>query len=293
MSQVIATQQTLISNTLAATQLAVVDATSISLDVGRDFAGLLDATLKGPMRAITESLIAYQDSIRELLRPVAQIAALNLVERFSDWDERHRRMDKQLRRFGWWVPPSWTEQDAASAIEIAQTLGKRAVDQSLCREYRKSRGAWLRKTIAGWGRDPAVRLRNPIIREGLRDHMAGRYLVSVPTLLPLIEGIAVDVFLPATSQTSPRVVVETGVAGHSDWEDALIDGLIDVLTVLYGKTDFTTARPRSRQLNRHLILHGRTVAYGTETNSLKVFLTLDHLVSEVRTKRNLDRRTTG
>jgi hypothetical protein len=288
MAEVIATQQTLISNALSATPFAAWQAASITFDIGREFAEVIDSALKGPARAIGETLVAYQSSMRDLLRPVAQIAALNLAERFRDWDEDHRRMDRQLRRFGWWVPPSWTSQDAAAALAMGQRHGKRALDKTICAQYRSDNGAWLRDTVGSWGTDPAVRLRRAIVRDAVQDHLAGRYRVSIPTLLPTIEGIAVDVFLPATTQTSPRRVVATGVASHSSWDDALIDGLIEVLTVLYGTTDFSSARPRSRQLNRHLILHGRTVAYGTEANSLKLLLTLDHLVSEIATKRRYD-----
>ncbi len=51
----------------------------------------------------------------------------------------------------------------------------------------------------------------------------------------------------------------------------------DVVTMLWSKQDFSAVATGTRQLNRHLIMHGRSTGYGTGENSTKVLFALDLL----------------
>lgn len=70
--------------------------------------------------------------------------------------------------------------------------------------------------------------------------------------------------------------------GASAAEELLSDGTLGALSILWASESFSSVSPASSSLNRHRVLHGRSLRYGTEENSLKVFLALDQLAWAVR-----------
>ena len=222
--------------------------------------------------------------VGKALLAASQAAAVAYAEHLN---ERYRRADQALRARGWWAVSSWGDEELEEFAEIARSVGHREFDREICRRYRAYDGRRLRRLIRGWSDEPAFKLRQPIIRDALTDHLARRYRVSVPTLLPCLEGAAADAF-----GLGRRVGVPSELEHLVDLFDGLdaigLDIALDSLGTLYGRVDFSDASRLSPQLNRHLILHGRAVRYGTESNSLKVFLHLDELHSQVVALRRLN-----
>jgi hypothetical protein len=222
--------------------------------------------------------------VGRVLVAATQVAAVTYAEHLN---ERYRQSDQALRRRGWWALSSWSDTELEDFAGLARVLGRRDFDHEICRRYRAYDGRRLRRVVRGWSDEPAFKLRRPIIRDALADHLARRYRVSVPTLLPCIEGVAADTFGMARSVRVPE-----GVESLSDFLDGLdalaLDVALDSLGSLYGPVDFGEASPLSPRLNRHLILHGRVVRYGNEANSLKMFMYLDELHSQVSAKRRLE-----
>ena len=89
--------------------------------------------------------------------------------------------------------------------------------------------------------------------------------------MPSIEGVVADAF-----GLGRQTRIAAGLGALIDVVDGLDaiahDVAIGRLTYLYGPVDFPATSVLSPRLNRHLILHGRTVRYGREANSLKVLL---------------------
>lgn len=291
MSQILAAQGTAVSDAFA--QIATrLPATEIGL---ASFEGDLDR-LRGlaGVDAVTQAAAARAADtfgfLREALRPVALAATINWAEHLSGIEEENQRDEAALRRYGWSMAPSWTFTDMLDAADVARTEGKRAVDREICGWYKFNRSRLLREMVEEWMGDAAFRSRRPIIRDAVKDHSQGRFRVSIPTLLPMIEGIAFEVFDPELmiQTTNPRTPIRSAIESY-ERRDLLADAMLNALTVLWARVPFGSAPPMSRMLNRHLILHGRTLRYGTEANSLKVFLALDHIHSTVRTKRDHDR----
>ena len=220
----------------------------------------------------------------QLLLAASQAAAVTYAEHLN---ERYRRSDQALRARGWWALSSWGDDELDEFAQLARSLGRRDFAREICRKYRAYDGRRLRRLIRAWSDEPAFRLRQPIIRDALADHLAHRYRVSVPTLLPCLEGVVADAI-----GLGQKVSVPQGLEYLGDLFEGLdalgLDVALDSLGTLYGRVDFRDASRLSPQLNRHLILHGRAVRYGSEANSLKVFLHLDELHNQVVALRRLN-----
>ncbi|MGA2514841.1 MAG: hypothetical protein ABSG37_14705 [Candidatus Limnocylindrales bacterium] len=135
--------------------------------------------------------------------------------------------------------------------------------------------------VEGWMASDSFRDRRRFILDGLRDHRRGRFRVSIPTLLPLIEGMAIEELAPGAEQ-GPKGHIKGAVARYKSAEG---EALVEAVTILWARTGFGQIARNSRELNRHVILHGRSTGYGTEVNSVKVLLAFDLLYSLVEAKR--------
>ena len=115
--------------------------------------------------------------------------------------------------------------------------------------------------------------------------------MSVPALLPQVEGIASEIvgLPPGNSQ---RVVTGAVGSGLGDFmapvaRDALVSFLTGMLYVWVDFADFDEWLEKrgwqsQEPLLRHPILHGVQVDYASEENSLRAFLLLDALASAFR-----------
>lgn len=140
-------------------------------------------------------------------------------------------------------------------------------------DYAKSRE--FGRSVEGWMDLDVFKDRRRFIRDGLKDHRDGRYRVSIPTLLPHIEGIAMAAFGP-TSRGGPRDIITTA---SNTYDPIMGQAMVEAVGVLWE--------------NRHFILHGRSTGYATEENSVKVLFALDLLASVIEEARLHPQRANG
>jgi hypothetical protein len=214
----------------------------------------------------------------------AQAAAVTYAEHLN---ERYRRSDEALRKRGWWALSSWDDQELEEFAHLARSLGHRDFSKEICRRYRSYSGRRLRRLVRRWEDEGAFNLRRPIIRDALTDHMARRYRVSIPTLMPCLEGVVADA-IGLEQRRGVRYGLEPLGPLFGGLDALALTVALESLDTLYGWVDFSAASRLTPRLNRHLILHGRAVRYGTEANSLKVFLHLDEIHSQVVALRRLN-----
>jgi len=214
--------------------------------------------------------------LAEGVRPLALLAARSVSEALLTADAREREAAQVLFEMGWWMPHSAMNSFVTDVRRLALAGDRTAVRHAMT-ESSHSR-SFARQVRHGWMRHPVFAERRRFLLDGLADHQRGRYRVSIPTLLPHLEGIAMAAFAPGTKKTRlPAVVTEA--AGIYD---ELIGGaIVDAATKLWTRYEFDEVRASGRQLNRHLILHGRSTGYGTEENSTKLLFAFDLLASLV------------
>lgn len=166
--------------------------------------------------------------------------------------------------------------------------------------YEKHRWAALESTLMSWQDNPIFGRRMAILKDALSVHKQGKWTLSVPSLLPQIEGISLDIVKRLGLPPDKKAIVidkninkEIGKTVPSQVFSRLsIDifsprEMVAIYTLLYhleGQLyNWIDLLEEIRQtdeldyLNRHAVLHGAQINYASKINSLRCFLVLDTL----------------
>ncbi|VVB54290.1 Uncharacterised protein [uncultured archaeon] len=130
------------------------------------------------------------------------------------------------------------------------------------------------RLFACWERNPWLQARLPILRQVVEAHTGGLYYLTVPAILPQLEGLLADAF------GHQGRLHEKDLLGYLE---RLFDGteelaFDDAVRAFYATTvlgKFTHGTPLPRALSRHAVLHGADTEYGTLAYSLKALLLFD------------------
>ena len=193
-----------------------------------------------------------------------------------------------LAQHEWWV----LERDINGSIQrdilrLGREGARKEIDEYLCEMFRRDNHARLEKKIEAWSKTPYLSERRGIIEQCFAAHREGKFYLSVATLMPLLNGLTRrfrrDVFGSQPQKTlagAPRrrkTIEVTLLAEYYQSREPSLWGqplFAAINGKFYGDYRFGSGiAPTS--LNRHGILHGEILDYGTEVNSLKVFLLLD------------------
>lgn len=191
----------------------------------------------------------------------------------------------------WWWAPSMTTQLMMAIGRLVAEGREDEVTPTIVDFYGEDDWSELASMIRRWERRVSnpFRVRQPIFNAALAAHRHGDYLLSVPTLLPHIEGITLE-FLEDLNvfkdrgrvKVSWQAITDVGLAGEN-FGASIISILIGPFGHALTETFYAQYIPRSAYhgmtLNRHAVLHGRSVDYATEANSLRCFLAFDSLHS--------------
>lgn len=202
-----------------------------------------------------------------------------------------------LCRHDWWV----LERDITGPIqrEILR-LGREGksgqLDHYLCQLFTENGFSRLDQKIVKWFEIPYLNSRRELIAQCVAAHKERKFFLSVCALLPMLDGLTRSFRREvlgrgagrSTSRKPRRRTIEVMlVAGYYLRREPALWGRPFFQFVdkrVYGKFAFGSGVPAG-SLNRHAILHGEASDYGTEANSLKVFLLLDalqHFFKEVQ-----------
>jgi hypothetical protein len=225
------------------------------------------------------NLTRWIDALQPSLNEMAQ-RAMRFVELRQELDEGAVAF---VERHGWPLPLALPMTVLHRVVRLAKRP-KREVSATMLetfgprtRAFRQSRDA-LMDSMPFEGRRPAV-------EQAVRAMRRGDQYAAICTMLPLVEGVLVDVIFGGQEaprgQVTQKALVELGNVG--DLEDAWITRSIETLLLSatggvalfdhFDRRDYGVPG-ESRRLNRHAILHGSARRYGTRENSLKLFLLL-------------------
>ncbi len=197
-------------------------------------------------------------------------------------------LSRLLSAHGWWI----LQKDINGPVkrELLR-LGREGktdqIDRYLCSLFNENDGARLRERIEKWFSLSYFADRKQIILDSLEAHRAGKWTVSVPTLLPLVDGVMrkfrKQYLRP--SQNPKKVISAEKFAAYYVRKQPKLFGKSFASFVhnqMFANFDFNNGVSPS-SVNRHAILHGESVDYATEANSLKVFLLLDTISQFIHT----------
>jgi hypothetical protein len=267
------------------------------------------------LESIGAQMKVFSDIVLENLRPQLQEMSGILVERWQrefaplfrslaevmqQWleavEKESKLVEPLLRRAKLWYTPSMPRKLLINLKELSEqnsNLTKEQIEQVFVDYYAENDGENLRTMVSSWSDSPIYKRRMPIILDALDAHIAGKYTLSIPALLPQVEGILSSI----TGETAGRPGKILKRAIEHDYPDVKVFNAIskDILITL--ATDpflykgnigefftpekfngwITTQGLNGQPLNRHAILHGVQIDYPSKTNSLRVFFLLDSI----------------
>ena len=186
--------------------------------------------------------------------------------------------------------------------DIVRTLppDKEKVNKRVTNYYEGKRWSILKSMVHNWMAIETYRQREKILKDALQAHLDEKWTLSIPALLPQIDGISLNVImrhqLPVKKAS---VIIDKSIskeAGRTLPSQLFISldmdrftplEMVSIYTLLYylesqlyRRTDFAQHADEANQssfLNRHSVLHGVQVDYASKLNSLMCFLVLDIL----------------
>jgi hypothetical protein len=135
-----------------------------------------------------------------------------------------------------------------------------------------------------WETKTFLRHRIHILRSAIEAHISSNYALSVPALLPQLEGIVAENFKHKGRMMGDKykeylkqIMPERGKGVNS-----LFNRLFSNLILEHVLMNFKHGQPILFDLNRHAILHGADVKYSTPTTSLKAIIVIDFIIKQIR-----------
>jgi hypothetical protein len=186
---------------------------------------------------------------------------------------------------GWPIAPSMSSELRARVVSLYKQRKTRYVSQVIMGYYRRDSHANLTNMVNQWREYPLFRPRFHIIADALDAHQRRKYTLSIPALVPQIEGILNDYVRSNNLVAKLGKIQEVYTAAFGDANDyglaewAIVQTLLHQLqTSTYVYTDFKdelNKSARRRQTTRHTVMHGVAVNYNQSIHSLRAFLLLD------------------
>lgn len=260
-------------------------------------ARLLDAV--GPVIDQARLGLDFENVIGPLQATLDTIGAINLdqftapLEAFwARWEDRLRELAPEKRRVvaylaerGWhqnFTMPWWDEE----LLRLVDARDAAGVDAYIADMVEESLDELVANVTAEF---PA---RTGTVSQARRAHADGLFDLSVLAALSLADGVTQEVLgvpafgkersgRPRTASFADERIRRAGAGAIVDW--LLIDlGPLQVgSTLLISTTDRDARRaldPTFGPLNRHGVLHGLDVGFGTRENSLRAFAALGYFV---------------
>ena len=212
-----------------------------------------------------------------------------------------RRIAEAFQKCNLWLAPSMVGL-TDEVVKLYYEGKKQVIPSIIARYYKRNNWAILKETVSNWESNSFFRPRMGIIYDALEAHMNCKYALSVPALLPHIEGIAREIVKKYNLPELPQLVIcrkiSYGENGDKTWPSTVFGEVamgalsfqewVAVESFLYYLEGTMYLSPRrvgkkledfatKDILNRNSILHGRHLKYATSMNSLKCFLALDVL----------------
>lgn len=208
---------------------------------------------------LAEQVEKFRNSIEGLISPAFE----NLLHSFRDLPPRTQEAILLLGRHGWYFD---LNMDFFSLWDLRKSLEEGDIQkaENTLLHYFEDHLDYIESSIV-----QKFPNREKIIQPAFKAHRRKEYVLSIPVLLSQTDGICKEVvgdyfFLkkdkkPKTAQYVEQIAANTLRA-------ALSSPLAHTLPISASESDRSAD---FNELNRHLVLHGDSLDYGTKTNSVK------------------------
>ncbi len=191
----------------------------------------------------------------------------------------HERFGTVMLELGWPPPGDLAQPFKMEIVQYYDANGPAAakiwVEAKLLDYYDTDQ---LKAMVEVWAGKPLLAKRLHIVSAAVEAHLQGKYVLSVPAILPQIEGLIADGFAHNGQMDGTQYKkYAASLLDPGSWLDYPAEINNFVTTQLL--TAFKHGAAVGSDLSRHAILHGADTSYATEATSLKAIL-LFHSVQD-------------
>lgn len=240
-------------------------------------------------QGLDEVMKRYTVDFAAIALAVKDIASSGAFQQLAEIIQAEKATVEAFRAAGWPIAPSMPNELRMRVVQLHQQGKSRYASQSILGYYRRNNYENLHRMVSGWDGHYLFRSRMHIVRDAVSAHVDGKYTLSVPALLPLVEGCLSD-YVSSNNLTARlgkiQDVYTTAIGNPTDYglaKWAIVQTLLYQLQMnIYDFADFESELKRvanRRKANRHTILHGITPKYDKESHSLRVLLLLDAITA--------------
>ncbi|MCU1264121.1 MAG: hypothetical protein JWM21_439 [Acidobacteria bacterium] len=239
------------------------------------------------LKSISEGLSQLYQAVRQihsfLNRPEVKEKVRLFFERLRDLPEDTKRFLRDLAYRGWFFTDEMTLNEISVFYNL--TTAQNSVDEAQIDIYMEALVEKYKERIKKslYTRYPA---RKNVLESAFNAHDRGEYNLSIPVFLAQADGIGTELLRgisPFSRKTSSPGTLAT--AAEINNLSALVDTtLIEPLGLPMAMTAKSTSSERlghPHLYNRHEVLHGISLDYGNNRNSLKAISLLGHLATVV------------
>lgn len=221
----------------------------------------------------TKQIQQYQKSLSGIITPAFE----ELQRSFRELPAKIQEALLLLAQHGWYldfnmpIPSLWDIKEAISSGEIDE------VEEALV-AYFESQLDEIENSFSA-----QFPHRSHIIASAFKAHRNGEYFLSIPVLLAQTDGICkevVDQYLFMKKDKKPRTAIYVEQIAADTYKTAL-------LSPLAARTPIGASEHEREEgfnlLNRHMVLHGESLNYGSRVNSLKAISLVNYVSQALET----------
>lgn len=216
---------------------------------------------------ISKQIIDFQKTIQESIGP----AFLELYKGFQELPARTQEALLLLGQHGWYLDP---EMSLPALWELKGALASGSVleaEEALIK-YFEDRLSAIEESIS-----TKFPHRIHLVQSAFAAHRREEYILSIPVLLAQADGICketVDQYLFIKQNKKPRTAIYVEQLAVDTYKAALLSPLAAALPIGASEKE----RPEGfAELNRHTVLHGESLDYGSRANSLKAISLVNYV----------------
>ncbi|MDD5477719.1 MAG: hypothetical protein PHG87_05960 [Candidatus Omnitrophica bacterium] len=181
-----------------------------------------------------------------------------------------------LINMGWWILPEWTPTDIFNVVLLYREGKEKQIEKQIMTFFDNKK---LNKMLKEWKQSHLLKSRIHILKDAIWAHNQGKYTLSVPALLPQLEGIMVE-GLELKGNVRYKEIKDS-------FQDKLKASEVDFIFTIkssgyriieqYISEKFEWGQITSSKFSRHAILHGHYTNYNRKKTSLKLILLIDYV----------------
>lgn len=225
---------------------------------------------------ITEEIVGLRKSLSTTISPISK----NLKSHFQDLPPRLQDAVLTLAEQGWYVDFDMPITGIFELKELFLDRHESEAESELI-VYFENRLEKIEEIIS-----KQFHHRSHIVSSAFKAHKMDEYYLSIPVFLAQVDGICKDVvgqYFFSKKDRKPKTASYVEQIAADTFRSALLSPL--------AKTTSISASEQEREadfdlLNRHMVLHGESLDYGSQLNSLKAISLINYLTQVLKGSMN-------